>query len=355
MGYFAPVSAPERTDLLARLGKVTRSQGLAALAADLTQLHAWVEVEMQGFERELDALPHGLSAVEKSAHHLLDLDGKHLRPMCVVLAAKLGSGWDDTTRNLAMAVELVHTATLLHDDVIDQGDVRRGVPAARLIYGNAASVYAGDWLLVKALKHIRTTGRLDLLDRMLEIIDEMILAESVQLENRGRINAELDDYFHVVEGKTAALFRWAMFAGASAAGLDRSQAEALERYGLHLGVAFQAVDDLLDLGGDSRHTGKALFTDLREGKMTYPLILALQREPSLRPVIERCIQDDGELEASAIDTVLDVLARTGAVDDCRKLAAEHSARAITALDGFDDGPGKRALMTVARATATRDK
>jgi octaprenyl-diphosphate synthase len=138
--------------------------------------------------------------------------------------------------------------------------------------------------------------------------------------------------------------------------LDGEQAHTLERYGLHLGVAFQAVDDILDLGGDSRHTGKALFTDLREGKMTYPLIVALDRDPSLRPVIERCIAgSDGDLDVADIDKVLAVLQQTGALDDCRRLAAEHSTRAIEALDSFADGPGKRALITVARATATRDK
>jgi len=355
MAYTAPASIPPRTDLIARLGRVVAGRGLGNLGARLIDLHTWVQDEMRTFEDGLGALPRGAAVVQKSAQHLLDLDGKHLRPMCVVLASKLGHGFDDAGRDLAMAVELVHSATLLHDDVIDQGDVRRGKATARVLYGNAASIYAGDWLLVRALKHIRKTEHTALLDRMLDIIDQMILAESIQLENRGRINASLDDYFHVVEGKTAALFRWAMLAGATSGGLNGSRAHALEQYGLHLGVAFQAVDDLLDLGGNTEDTGKALFTDLREGKMTYPLILALDRRPTMRPFVERCVAaGDDELHESDVEAVLEGLLETGALDDCRLLAESRSHSAVEALREFPDGPGKDALITVAEATAIRE-
>lgn len=351
----SPAAAPARSELLHRLGRVVGGRGLAGLAERLVDLHRWVEAEMRDFETQLSSLPSGDAVVLASAHHLLDLDGKHLRPMCVVLASKLGDGFSPAARELAMAVELVHTATLLHDDVIDQGDVRRGQPSARMLYGNAASIYAGDWLLVQALQRIRRAGLAGLLDRMLAIIDEMILAESVQLENRGRLNADRDDYLRVAEGKTAALFRWAMFAGAIAGGLGCDAAESLERYGLHLGVAFQAIDDLLDLDGDARRTGKALFTDLREGKMTYPLILALQRQPGLETVIERCVEAGAsELDDGDIDRVLGGLDSTGALRDCRAMARERAQRAIQCLESFPDGPGKTALVTVARATALRE-
>lgn len=354
MVYSAQPAVSADKNLIARLGQVVSSQGLDGLAERLVGLHTWVQEEMRSFQQELEVLPRGAAVVQKSAHHLLDLDGKHLRPMCVVLASKLGSGFDESTRHLAMAVELVHTATLLHDDVIDQGAVRRGKPTARILYGNAAAIYAGDWLLIKALKRLRQAGHAGLMDRMLDIIDEMILAESVQLENRGRINGSLSDYFRVVEGKTAALFKWAMYAGAVAAGLPTSQAEALETYGLNLGIAFQAVDDLLDLDGEAARTGKSLFTDLREGKMTYPLIIALQRLPELREAVERCVESgEGPLPAEDIQTVLDGLRQTNALADCRALAEERASKAVAALSPFEDGPGKEALVTIARATVVR--
>jgi octaprenyl-diphosphate synthase len=192
---------------------------------------------------------------------------------------------------------------------------------------------------------------------MLAIIEEMILAESVQLENRGRVNTALADYFRVVEGKTASLFRWAMRAGASAGGLSEPACEALERYGHHLGVAFQAVDDLLDLDGDAALTGKAMFIDLREGKMTYPLIVALERSPALMPVVMECaaLAPEEPLPAAVAERIVSALHATGAVADCRALARRHAEQATAALAGVPPGPGVVALVTVAETTAMRER
>jgi octaprenyl-diphosphate synthase len=192
---------------------------------------------------------------------------------------------------------------------------------------------------------------------MLAVIEEMILAESVQLENRGRVNTALADYFRVVEGKTASLFRWAMRAGGSAGQLPETACAALERYGHHLGVAFQAVDDLLDLDGDAAVTGKALFTDLREGKMTYPLIVALERSPSLLPVVGECaaLSPEEALPPAVVERVLTALHSTGAVAECRSLARQHAEKAAAALCDVPDGPGLTALVTVAETTAMRER
>jgi len=343
-------AAPAQS-LLSRLSTVANTRGLAAMAGRLSELSRWVALEMADFERELTVLPRGARVVQRSAHHLIDLGGKHLRPMCVALSSKLGSGFDEVGRRLALAVELVHSATLLHDDVIDMAATRRGAPAARMVYGNAASIFAGDWLLVEALRQIRRAGVEGLLDEMLAIIDEMILAESVQLEHRGEINGSRSDYFRVVEGKTAALFRWSMRAGARVGGLTDAECDALERYGLHLGVAFQAVDDVLDVDGDIEATGKQLFTDLREGKTTYPLILALERDPQLFGILADCARG---LSPSAVHAVLESLRQTEAVIDCRRFAAEEAAAAIACLDRFGDSEAVRALVTVAEVSVVRE-
>lgn len=352
-----PATAEDSTSaqLIQQLGYVCRDRGLPDLAVRLGALQTWIHDELRAFEAELDTLPKGQRAVQQAARHLLDLGGKHLRPMCVALAAKLGTGFDERGRHLAMAVELVHTATLLHDDVVDLGESRRGVPTARMVYGNAASIFAGDWLLVEALRRIRRAGVTGLLDHMLAIIEEMILAESLQLERRGRLADDESVYFQVVEGKTAALFRWAMYAGGRAGGLDETSCIALERYGAHLGVAFQAVDDLLDFSGDERHTGKGLFTDLREGKTTYPLLLALRRDPGLRTLIEQSLERDGELPETLARGVLASMERTGAIADCRALALERVRQAVACLAPIPDGPGKSALVTVAEATVYRER
>lgn len=355
MNLPATVEETASAQLIQQLGHVCRDHGLPDLAARLAALQSWIQADLSTFEAELVAIPRGARAVQQAAQHLLDLGGKHLRPMCVALAAKLGTGFDAPARELAMAVELVHTATLLHDDVVDLGESRRGVPTARTIYGNAASVFAGDWLLVEALRRVRSARVPGLLDRMLSIIEEMILAESLQLERRGSLADSEDIYFRVVEGKTAALFRWGMYAGGRAGGLAEDACLALETYGLHLGVAFQAVDDLLDFGGDERATGKGLFADLREGKSTYPLILALRRDPALRPKVEEALRGGGELPETTARQILASMQRTGALEDCQALAHERVRQAVAALASIPEGPGKSALVTVAEATIYRER
>lgn len=353
----AAAAATEPSDqLIEQLGRVCEGRGLPDLAARLYDFHDFIKDDLRGFEVELARVDRGVRAVQRAAHHLLDLGGKHLRPMCVLLSARTGGGNDsDAARQLAVAVELVHTATLLHDDVVDLGDRRRGDEAARLIYGNAASVFAGDWLLIQALTRVRRAGVDGALDRLLAIIDEMILAESLQLEQRGTLASDPADYFRVVEGKTAALFRWAMWAGGRAGNLDRAGADALETFGLHLGVAFQVVDDYLDLAGDALVTGKSLFTDLREGKMTYPLLLALEREPSLRPILEDHVGGAGDLPADVVGAIAESLRRTDALAETRALALDHVDRAVAALGALPPGRAVDALITVAQATAHREK
>lgn len=343
---------------IGQLSAVVGSQGLFDLAGRLAELDRWIGAELREFERELAAVPRGARAVQAAALHLLDLGGKHLRPMCVALAAKVGDGFGPAARQLAVAVELVHTATLLHDDVVDVADTRRGQPTSRTIYGNAASIFAGDWLLVDALRRIRATGDGELLDEMLAIIEEMILAESLQLERRGQVHGDVADYFRVAEGKTAALFRWAMRAGGRAGGTSAEVARGLERFGLELGVGFQIVDDCLDFAGDAAVTGKALYTDLREGKLTYPVLLGLERDPALAALVGEAIAraDDGAAEqVGRHRAIAERIHACGALADARRAAAERIGKAVASLAGVPDGPGKAALITVAEATAPRER
>ena len=248
----------------------------------------------------------------------------------------------------------MHSATLLHDDVVDLAERRRGQPAACVVYGNAASIFAGDWLLVAALRRILAAGVPGLIDAMLAVIDEMIAAESVQLERRGVIAGAAGaraDYFAIVEGKTAALFRWAMIAGARVAGLPAAAEAALERYGLHLGVAFQAIDDELDYA-TSDGTGKDPLADLREGKITYPVVVALERDPALRPRLEALLAEAAP-SRDDLGRVAAAIRATGALAATRALAEDHVARAIAILDELPAGPARDALVTVALASLER--
>jgi octaprenyl-diphosphate synthase len=340
-------------ELLAHLGAVCRRRGLHELAERLVALRSIVDEDLAAIEAALADIPRGGAVVLRSAAHLLDLGGKRLRPLCVALAARTGDGFNGRARQLAAAAELVHSATLLHDDVVDLGQLRRGSPTANAVYGNAAAIFAGDWLLVDALRRVRQADVPGTLDRLLAVIDEMIRAESIQLEARGRIVADRGEYFRIVEGKTASLFRWAMFAGARAGGLDEVGCAALETYGVHLGTAFQLVDDILDVAGDPMLTGKALFADLREGKTTYPLLVALEKEPALEPTVAAVAADEGALTPEVARRIVEALIASGGIDACRALAEEHAARAAAALAPIPRGQARDALEAVAEASVNR--
>ncbi len=345
-----------RQEALGRLTRLSEGQRLDGLSARLARLMSFLEEDLAGFEESYGAVRGSEDVVQRSATHLLDLGGKRLRPLCVMLASRVGSGFDDRGRDLAVAVELVHAATLLHDDVVDLGESRRGAPTARTIYGNAASIFAGDWLLIEALRRVRRASVGDTLDQLLEVIDTMIAAEALQLECRGRLDLDRTTWLRIVEGKTASLFRWAMLAGASAGGLRPSEAAALEAYGTDLGVAFQAVDDILDIAGDEQVTGKDLFADVREGKMTWPLIVALERAPEMISDLHEVVfSGEGQEGRAAASRVLAAIERTGAIADCRTLAESRVASAVARLDELPDTEATRALATVASAVVERRK
>lgn len=351
----APKAA--RDPVLSRLANVSVDRGVAELGDRLLELEGFVRDNLHDVERALDEVPRNERVINSAAHHLLDIRGKYLRPMCVALASRVGTGFSPAARQLALAVELVHTATLLHDDVVDEAVNRRGRPTARVTYGNAASIFAGDWLLIGALQRVRSAELPGLLDRMLSIIEEMILAESHQLERRGKIDGSVEDYLRIIEGKTAALFRWAMCAGARAGGLPLEQERALERFGLHLGVAFQAIDDALDYGGDITTIGKDPGADLREGKLTYPLIVALEREPRLREHLAVLVAPEMDraegAPAATVHAAVELVRRSGALEATRVFAQGHVEQALEALECLPTGAARDQLFTVAVASLGR--
>lgn len=348
---------PREGTVLARLESLSRGQALGSLADRLADLARFVESDMGRIERALEpsviAGSRAERAVVRGAGHLVGLGGKRLRPMCVVLAARAGSGPESAAHDLAVAVELVHCATLLHDDVVDLGDLRRGAPTTRTIWSNAVSIFAGDWLLIDALRRVNAARVPGLLERLFEVIDEMIVAESLQLERRGDLSMGLDTWWRVAEGKTAALFRWAMLAGARAGQLDDAACRALESYGTHLGVAFQAIDDVLDLAGDAETTGKSLFADLREGKVTYPVMVAAERDPALLPLLSTASQAEGDAEAALFLEIRARVERTGALAAGTALAEGRTAEAVACLDVLPKGRARDALATVAAAIVSR--
>lgn len=334
------------------LAEVTKERAAPPMVEKLSDIRALLEDDLSSVDEELRRIEYKRTPMHESAKHLVGGGGKRIRPMCVALAARAGAGFGEAARELAVAAELVHSATLLHDDVVDLGDKRRGSPTARTIYGNAASIFAGDWLLVEALLRIRRTGLPDVLDNALGVLTEMLEAESLQLARRGKVDVTMDDYMRVVKGKTASLFRWALHAGARAGGLADEHAGALATYGDKLGVAFQMIDDVLDVDGDADLLGKEVLQDLREGKMTYPVLIALHREPELASRLR------GALEADALDAETRAFAvacikRCGGADLAKKAAVSLVEEAVGSLQALPDSMERQALTAVAHAVVAR--
>ena len=348
---------PGTREVFGSLSRACEARGAHSMTDRLTDISRWLEQDLADVERAISSIgKSGDTAAEKSARHLLDRGGKRLRPICVALAARMGTGFNEAARTFAIAVELVHNATLLHDDVVDLGDVRRGAPAARMIYGNAASIFGGDWLLVEALTRIQAVAMPGVTDRFLAVIREMVIAEAWQLERRGRLNATAREYFEIVRGKTASLFRLAMFAGARAGGTPDDVCAALEEYGTHLGLAFQIVDDVLDFDGDGAELGKTLLTDLREGKMTYPLIVASQKSPQMAPLLaEVAAAEETALDPDLARRITAIVRETHATKIALDLATEMCAEANNCLSRLPAGRARDALAGVALATPTRRK
>ncbi len=293
----------------------------------------------------------GAAPGSQSARHLFDAGGKRVRPLGLLLATASFGPLNQRARDLGAAAELVHMATLLHDDVIDDGDTRRGRPTSRRIWGNAVSVLAGDLLLVEALRLASQEANDATWSELVATLGRLVDGEIIQL--RGRIEVSLDEttYFDIVRGKTASLFEWALRAGARTGGAPVAAIDALGRFGASLGVAFQLVDDLLDYDGDASFTGKTLFADLAEGKVTLPLIRAASMggASDIAALVGRVREGDA---AAAQDLALRVRG-SGACEQVRQLARTETSRALAELAIVPRSAASEALADVARGLAAR--
>lgn len=352
--------------VLTPLTRVVEEHGIDPLAARLIELRTWLADDLTPLEASIDAFDREALAAEpelpdvpgilgrKAARHLLDRPGKRIRSLCVLLAARMGGlKLDARVRDLAIACEMVHAATLLHDDVIDEGTERRGAAAARMIYGNSASILGGDHLLIEALRFVERSGSHSLLKELLDVISEMVGAEAMQLEQRMRFTPNRDVYLKVIDGKTAALFRWGLAAGGHAANLSREQVDAMGRAGTALGMAFQLIDDVIDLEGED--TGKDPLADLREGKLTWPVIIAAERDRNLSAELRERVSDAEPLNP---DEGRDIVARirsTGALEATRAFAEFQGERARNELESLPRSMARTAMSWVVDAAIHRKR
>lgn len=295
---------------------------LEATAADMAKVNALI----------LSRADSHVEMVPELARYLIESGGKRLRPMLTVAAAQLFGKGHGSAVNFAAAVEFMHNATLLHDDVVDESDMRRGKPAARMVWGNKASILVGDFLLGQAFMMMVETGDIAALGVLSAASAVMAEGEVFQLAKTGDLATTPADYAEVIRAKTAVLFQAACEVGAMSGGADAAGREALARYGLELGNAFQLVDDVLDYGGQDGTLGKNTGDDLREGKMTLPVILALaEGSDEERSTIGKAL-GDAEATAEQVAEVVAILERHKTLVRTLDQAHAHARAAQQALE-----------------------
>ncbi|WP_120717580.1 polyprenyl synthetase family protein [Tsuneonella amylolytica] len=301
----------------------------------------------------LDRMQSKIPLIPALAGHLISGGGKRLRPMLTLAGAELVGYSGNRHHKLAAAVEFIHTATLLHDDVVDGSDLRRGKAAANIIFGNPATVLVGDFLFSRAFELMTEDGSLKVL-RILSNASAVIAEGEVdQLTAQRQIETSEERYLSIIGAKTAALFAAASRIAAVVAECDERAEQALDDYGRNLGVAFQLVDDAIDYDSDATTMGKARGDDFREGKMTLPVILAYARgDQDERKFWQDAISgrregDDALAEATRL------IARHDAVEATRERARHFAARAIDALSIFPDGNARRAMAEAAEFAVAR--
>jgi octaprenyl-diphosphate synthase len=285
--------------------------------------------------------------------HLVEAGGKRLRPMLTLATARMcGYAGEDHVK-LAATVEFIHTATLLHDDVVDGSSQRRGRPTANLLWDNKSSVLVGDYLFARSFQLMVETGSIRVLDILADAAATIAEGEVLQLTTAANLATDAGTYLKVVRGKTAALFAAATEVGGVIAARPAAEVEALRVYGDALGIAFQMVDDLLDVAGDAAVTGKNVGDDFRDRKLTLPFIKAVAKaDADERAFWVRTIEKGDQSEAD-LATALDLLARHGAIEETRAEAVAWAARAKAALVPLPEHPVKGMLVDLSDYVVAR--
>ena len=292
-----------------------------------------------------------VTLINQVGEYIINGGGKRLRPALVVLSAEAFGYQGKRHHDMAAVVEFIHTATLLHDDVVDESALRRGRETANELFGNAASVLVGDFLYSRAFQMMVEVGEMRVMRTLADATNTIAEGEVLQLLNCRDASVDAANYMRVIHCKTAKLFEAAMRLGAILGAASNEDEAAAARYGMHLGTAFQLVDDVLDYSADEQQTGKRLGDDLAEGKPTLPLIYAMQHGTPEQTAVVRGAIEQGDVERFA--EVLQIIHATGALEFTRRQALSEAESACAAIASLADSKYKQCLLELAHFAATR--
>ena len=289
--------------------------------------------------------------INQVGEYIVNSGGKRLRPALVVLSAEAFAYKGKQHHELAAVVEFIHTATLLHDDVVDESSLRRGKASASALFGNSASVLVGDFLYSRAFQMMVEVGDMRVMQILADATNTIAEGEVLQLLNCNNADVDIANYMRVIHCKTAKLFEAAMRLGAILGGASEEDENAVAKYGMHLGTAFQLVDDVLDYSADEQQTGKHLGDDLAEGKPTLPLIYAMQHGSPEQAAVVRNAIEQGDMEKFA--EVLKIVHATDALEFTRQYALREIELASETIESLVDSKYKQSLLELAEFAATR--
>ena len=295
-----------------------------------------------------------VAMVGEIGRYIREGGGKRIRPALLLLAARLCGFRGERAVLLGSVVEFIHTATLLHDDIIDEATTRRGRRSVNARWGNDVTVLAGDFLYTKSMGMALSQDNLPILRLLSDVTLRMIEGELLEIERCADMDTSVDDHLDIMRRKTADLFSACTRIGGMLSGAGAEREQALARYGLNLGICFQMVDDLLDFTADERVLGKPVANDLREGKLTLPVILMLKRGGAAAREAVRCVVEDRGFERVAREEIVRLVREHGALDEARRLAERYAEQARRELDVFPPSPFRDALLSLPDFILARD-
>jgi octaprenyl-diphosphate synthase len=329
---------------LSKAGQSLTADVMELVQEDLRRVDAEIRVQSAA----------SVDAITTIGQYLHASGGKRLRPTLLLLAARLAGDGGESAIRLAVVVEMIHTATLVHDDVIDVAQTRRGRPSTNVLWGNHTSVLAGDWLYMQAFQMALQERNFRVLDVLIGLTQKMVEGELLQLERLGTLEVTEADCMDLMDRKTASLFSACARLGVIVGGGDEELEAKLSEYAWNLGMAFQLVDDVLDFTAHETVLGKPVGSDLREGKVTLPLIYALQRATARERAQVEVILCDGNYERVPFEAVLDLVRACGGVERAMERAGAFTSCARKLISEFPDSPVQRALYALPDLVTGRD-
>ncbi|MBN1998566.1 polyprenyl synthetase family protein [candidate division KSB1 bacterium] len=321
---------------------------------DLKEITLPVADELLQFETAFqNALKSDVPLAQEVIYYILSRKGKRLRPLLVFLTAKLHGGLTEKTRSSSIIVEMLHTATLVHDDVVDASSLRRGSPTVNLVWNNKTSVLVGDFLFSKTLTSMLDLGDLKALAILAQTAKDLTEGEILQIATSNPEDMNESVYFELVQKKTASLISASCELGALSVSCSEEELTRMRAFGINLGIAFQIKDDILDYRGDVKNLGKPTGNDIRENKITLPLLLALSRSKESRRITE--LLQDEELGEPELEEILEFVNTNNGVEQSSEIAGKYAQHASFILESYPDSTSKTSLINLVNFVVNREK